>query len=571
MRAERPKARQSQLVTTYGVGALFPAGDQSLMICGIDEWDDRWAAEVEEPRLARSLGVQAFKAPPTGRRAGDVPSVRFPYYHYCPGCRRLDVFWRFDAVTMECRECDRELTPSRFVACCEDGHIEDFPYFQWVHRGADVAPGARHSLSLTSRGASSSLADIVISCTCGVPSYDLDGSFGRGALREVKSCGGHRPWLPSSADEACRKPLRVLQRGSSNVWFSTVRSAISIPPWSSPDARFVNKHWALLSHLPAEQLEMILGPLVATDRTGVTAEGIKRAIERRRGIAMQPPPTEADLRNDEYHALVDGHDGDGTATFKTRAIEVSASVAGLVVQVSAVDRLREVRALHGFTRVTASPTATASPRVAKLSSKPLDWLPATEVLGEGVFFRVSEELLATWEQSELARSRHRLLEEAMRHRDAGGDAEAKPVPSLRFLAMHSLAHMVLKELSLDAGYPVGALRERVYAEGDQAGILIYTASSDAAGSLGGLAALAQTESFARAVLGAVSRGGWCTNDPVCSESAASGSDGMSLSACHACMLLPETSCESMNVFLDRTLVAGPPGVPEEGLAGILRV
>jgi hypothetical protein len=355
------------------------------------------------------------------------------------------------------------------------------------------------------------------------------------------------------------------------VWFSSVRSAFSIPPWSSPDARFVNKHWALLSHLPAEQLEMILGPLVATDRTGVTAEGIKRAIERRRGIAVQPPPTEADLRNDEYHALVDGHDGNGTSTFKTRAIEVSASVAGLVVQVSAVDRLREVRALHGFTRVTASPTATASPGVAKLSSKPLDWLPATEVLGEGVFFRVSEELLATWEQSELGRSRHRMLEEAMRHRDTGGGAGAKPVPSLRFLVMHSLAHMVLKELSLDAGYPVGALRERVYAEGDQAGILIYTASSDAAGSLGGLAALAESESFARAVVGAVARGGWCTNDPVCSESGASGSDGMSLSACHACMLLPETSCESMNVFLDRTMVSGLPGVPEDGLAAVLRV
>ena len=248
---DRPKARQSQLVTTYGVGSLYPAGDQSFMVCGTDEWDEKWSPSVEEPRLARSLGVHSFKAPSSGKRSGDVPVVRFPQFHYCPECRRLDRFWAFDARKMECPDCTRDLTPSRFVACCENGHIEDFPYFQWVHRGADTT-GSDHTMRLEARGASSSLADIVVRCSCGVPAHDLDGSFNRNALTEIKRCGGKRPWLPGAPDEICDKPLRALQRGSSNVWFSAVRSSISIPPWSSPNAQFVTKHWTVLEHLPED-------------------------------------------------------------------------------------------------------------------------------------------------------------------------------------------------------------------------------------------------------------------------------------------------------------------------------
>ncbi|WP_167051353.1 DUF1998 domain-containing protein [Salinibacterium sp. ZJ77] len=562
---DRPKARQSQLVTTYGVGSLFPAGDQSLMICGIDEWDERFSPEVEEPRLARSLGVRTFRSPSSGRKIGDVPVVRFPEYHYCPGCRRLDPFWRFDATKMKCQDCDRDITPSRFVACCEDGHIEDFPYFNWVHRDAAGPRGGTHQLKLTSRGASSSLADIVISCSCGVRPYDLDGSFGYSALRQIKSCGGNRPWLPGSPPEQCTKPLRVLQRGSSNVWFSAVRSAISIPPWSSPDARFVNRFWTVLKEFPDASLELAL-PAFAASEPGVSIAGVAELIRRRRGSEEAEPPTELDLRNDEYYALRDGSVMHNSDTFTCREVDVSPRLSGFVAQVSAVDRLREVRALHGFTRVTASATATATPRIAKLSARALDWLPATEVLGEGVFIRLDEQLVQRWESSVFAVSRRSVLSNslALRARESGVDTVE--APSTRFLTLHTFAHAVLKELSLEAGYPTGALRERVYAEEGQTGVLIYTASSDAAGSLGGLAALSSAELLARAVEGALSRATWCSNDPVCSESVPSGSDGLNLAACHACMLLPETSCESKNIFLDRALLVGG-AESEGGLAG----
>lgn len=559
---DKPKARQSQLVTTYGVGSLFPAGDQSFIICGTDDWDERWCAEVEEPRLARSLRVRTFRAPSTGSNRGDVPAVRFPAYHYCPTCRRLDYFTRFDARKMQCPDCVTDLTPSRFVACCENGHIEDFPYFQWVHRGHDVV-GDNHKLKLTTRGASSSLADIVISCSCGVPAHDLDGSFSAGALQKIKSCAGRRPWLPGTEKELCEKPLRVLQRGSSNVWFAAVRSSISIPPWSSPAAQYVTRNWHILEHM---EDDAIAGVVDKQRAPGLTVEGVLAQVRQRRGLDPNHVPTEAELRAEEYRALIDGNDAGSRDTFQCVEVDVAGELVGLVSQVSKVTRLREVRALTGFSRVTPMPTDTTNPRLARLSAAPRDWLPATEVLGEGVFVRLDDDLVSSWEKSAFAIRRQKLLADSLARRASESGAESPDAPSSRFIAVHSLAHAVLKELSLDAGYPVGSLRERIYADGEQTGFLVYTASSDAAGSLGGLAALADEARFAHALASAVSRASWCSNDPVCSESGPSGADGLNLAACHACLLLPETSCEHRNIYLDRVALVGTPDYPGDGLA-----
>lgn len=571
MLTDKPKARQSQLVTTYGVGALFPAGDQSFMVCGIDEWDPKWSAPIEEPRLASSLGVSVFRSPPSGRRSGDVPVVRFPTYHYCPECRRLAPFWTFDSTRMRCAECERDLTPSRFVACCENGHIEDFPYFNWVHRGSAGAAG-EHVLRLRSSGASSSLADVVIACSCGVPPYNMDGSFARFALRDIKRCAGKRPWLPGAPDEVCDKPLRVLQRGSSNVWFSRVRSAISIPPWSSPDAKFVTKHWDVLQHLTEPAVSQVLGSMLtaASPSAGLSLEGLLRVIGQRSGLAQRAEATDEELRQEEYRALVDGHEGGPLDSFRAERVEVDVRLRPLVMQVSKVTRLREVRALEGFTRVTAAATETASPQMARLSQEQLDWLPATEVIGEGVFIQLQESAVAAWEASQLAGERQSKIGEAfaLRAAEYGGDPDN--APSARFLGIHALAHALLVELSLDAGYPVGSLRERIYAGPGQAGMLIYTASSDAAGSLGGLAALAEPGALADSLIGAAGRCSWCSNDPVCAESGPSGTDGLNLAACHACLLLPETSCEHRNTYLDRVgLIGANPGDRQGLLAFVL--
>jgi len=303
----------------------------------------------------------------------------------------------------------------------------------------------------------------------------------------------------------------------------------------------------------------------AARNPGIDTEGVLEVVAQRRGVEKGKIPTESDLRQEEYLALRDGNDTGANDAFQCIEVNVSSEISHFAAQVSKVSRLREVRALHGFSRVTPQTNSDSSQKLAQLSIVPQHWLPAVEVYGEGVFVRIDEPWLAKWESGVLAKQRVGMLADAIALRDHESGAPTAEVPTVRFIAIHTLAHAVLKELSLDAGYPAGALRERIYAEADQAGFLIYTASSDAAGSLGGLAALAEEERFAAVLKSAAARTVWCSNDPVCTESGPSGSDGLNLAACHACLLLPETSCEHRNIYLDRASLTGGIADSDSGL------
>src|SRR4051795_10014880 len=158
--------RRSQLVTTYGVGAVIPVGDEAFMVAALERWDVP-GPDLHEPRLERELRVRGFVQPPATDDRPDVPVVRFPTFQSCPMCRRLARHNDFTHPDLnDCRDCGTALVPSRFVVACEHGHVDDFPYERWVHQGP--APTAKvHSLSMSSTGQTASLGGIVISCSCG--------------------------------------------------------------------------------------------------------------------------------------------------------------------------------------------------------------------------------------------------------------------------------------------------------------------------------------------------------------------------------------------------------------------
>lgn len=556
------RARRTTLVSTFGVGSLYPAENDSVMICGLDEWPTQFSRVLDEPRLAASLGVQELREPSSGRRNGDIPVVRFPTWGFCPKCRRLDLIWKLTSKTLRtCVACNRgTITPSRFVACCEKGHIEDFPYLRWAH-GKSVEPDEHH-LTLKTKGESSALADLEVVCQCGAR-RSLDGAFGVNALREIKGCGGRRPWMPSEPTSAspCDGTLRTLQRGSSNVWFAATRSAISIP--SVRDRAMKAVRPILKRFSPDADASGIAQQLRRPP--GLTMEDLAAAIaELRQPLQERRKPTNSELRAEEYAALVQGlseADKDSKLFLCEKVDLIDSNVPPIISQVSRVSRLREVRALRGFSRVTpADPDAdNSNSNLVELSAGHLSWLPAMEVLGEGVFLRVDENALTAWCDSDFAKSRVRQILESQETLSSTSLAAHLTVTG-RSLALHSLAHALLDECSLTAGYPTASLRERVYAEEGQAGILIYTATADSAGSLGGLAALSNKHRFNSVFRSAITRATWCTSDPVCIESGASGVDGMNLSACHACLLLPETSCEQFNLVLDRKCLIEPDGL-----------
>lgn len=554
------KGRRSSLVSTFGVGSLFPTEDDSVMIAGLENW--RGGEEIVEPRLADSLGVSEFRTPPSGMRRGDVPVVRFPEAVFCSKCRRVGKSWEIASRNdRRCRNCNEKVSPSRFVACCTNGHIEDFPYFAWAHPGgADDAP--EHKLSLISRGHTSALSDLLVKCSCG-RARSMDGAFQASALQGVKSCYGSRPWLIGAENEECTEPLRTLQRGSSNVWFAIVRSTISIPSVADAARKYVQKKFAGID----KSVDPAMAARMFTPPKGITPEQVEKALrDYQTPAATRERPTDRELRAQEYTALVQGF-SDASSEHQFLCEEVDLDDTGLpeiVAQVSRVGRLREVRALTGFTRVKPVNPEQADLPVAPLSATRLDWLPAIEVLGEGVFVRLDEDLLAKWCASAFAVERAGQLLQAQESAGSFGLAASMQV-SPRVVVLHSMAHMLIEELSLNAGYPAASLRERLYHDEGQAGVLIYTATADGAGSLGGLAAQSDGQRFAGVLESAIERARWCTADPVCCETTASGVSGLNLAACHACLLLPETSCESFNLMLDRASLIGLPGQPRAGL------
>ena len=565
------KARRGQLLSTYGIGGLFPSETTSYMIVGMDEWNENRARPVSEPRLARSLRVSELKSPPAGT-ARDVPVIRFPITQVCPNprCRRIGSLFDLakDWNVARCAQCKEKalLTPFRLIVACAKGHIDEFPYFSWLHKGTPTLEGATHEMKLVSLGRTSSLSDLVLKCTCGVQPKSLDGTFGPKALAEFGPCNGARPWLGAESRQDCAETPRVLQRGASNVWFPAVRSAISIPPYSESLSKFVDKHWTSLED-PDAVTPKLLENIAKASRGKHSVAEITAEAARRRGAEEDSDFSEEALRREEFSALMSGREESGIESdFVCLRMQLDPSLPDLVTDVRKVTRLREVRALYGFSRLDGV-TELGAEGLCDLSRERSHWLPAIEVIGEGVFIALDRARLTAWAKGPFAQGRQKALQSAAGRRAAEFSRPEAPRVDIAQVAVHTLAHVLIDQLSLDAGYPAASLRERLYVDDDMAGILVYTASSDSAGSLGGVASQAAPESFASVLREGLRRLAWCSSDPVCIESMASGTDALNLAACHACVLVPETSCELNNTFLDRALLFGTPEPHElpEGL------
>ncbi|MEU3609916.1 DUF1998 domain-containing protein [Streptomyces sp. NPDC035033] len=587
----RGSVRRAQMITTYGVGSLIAVDNESFIVSGIDEAHRSWRLDeapiIHEHRLARALGVRHFRLPPAsdeGSRDG-VRVRRFPLWHSCPHCKCLQHVKGFNPPPGKniCtgRECDEEpLVPSRFVVACEDGHLDDFPYWKWLHRGNRAEGSTGHCggrMSLVFSGRSASLRSIVVSCTCGVPDVSMEGAFRRSALGDLKvRCEGRRPWLEGAPAEFCSKPPRTLQRGSSAVWQPVLRSALSIPPWSDGLAAKLAEHWeALRGYSSRMEIEIYLkGAFRGDDSVSVDAVMDLLAAEQEEDPAPENAVTDSRqaLLRQEYAQLSAGNALRDKGREEQFVCEPPVSGMSLlssfgVERTMLVKRLREVRALKAFTRV-ADPETGSEGHEAALSLTPTDWLPAMEVRGEGVFVRLDEHRLDEWAASEAVARRVKRMRDnhdrLLRER-AADPAEVPASPATpRLVLLHTLAHVLINEWSLEAGYPAGALRERLYADVHMAGFLVYTATSDSAGSLGGVVAQGEPARLAGALDSALRRAHWCSADPLCIESRSSGAGGANLAACHACAMLPETSCEHNNILLDRALLIGTPEDPELG-------
>ncbi|MFI8945044.1 DrmB family protein [Streptomyces sp. NPDC053750] len=588
----RGSVRRSQMITTYGVGSLIAVDNESFIVSGIDDAHRSWPLDeapiIHEHRLAHVLGVSHFRLPPASEDTSKdgVRVRRFPLWHSCPSCQSLQHVRGFNPPPGKnvCTDCDDEpLVPSRFVMACEDGHLDDFPFWKWLHRRNREEGASGHcggEMSMRFSGQSASLRSILISCTCGVPEVSMEGAFRRSALTDLGvRCEGRRPWLKDAPAEFCTQTPRTLQRGSSAVWQPVLKSALSIPPWSDGLADRLTGHWERLRSLGSrEKIEIHLMAAFPNDGS-ISVDAVMALLEAEQaedpaeeGTGDAGPANRYQaLRRQEYERLCAGNalreKGREEQFICEPPVSDPADLAPFGVErPMLVKRLREVRALKAFTRI-ANPESSSEGHEASLSLMPTDWLPAMEVRGEGVFVRLDEQRLDDWAESEAVAAR---VERMRTHHDrllrerATDPAEVPSSPATpRIVLLHTLAHILINEWSLEAGYPAAALRERLYADDTTAGVLIYTATSDSAGSLGGLVAQGEPSQLAGTLNSALRRAEWCSADPLCMESAG-GAGSVNLAACHACVLLPETSCEHNNVLLDRALLVGAPETPSLG-------
>jgi hypothetical protein len=564
------KLRPSQVVSMHGPGAVVDLPELSVIVAGIGSWFKTAADRITEPRLEAFIGSRGlYRAPKPGPgRFGGIPAFIFPEYLVCPHpkCRKLARFGDFSFVEyageFQCNSPEHQgpgrkptVFPARFMVACARGHLDDFPWHGWAHGGSSTCTG---DLKLIDTGSSGSANDLIVKCSCDA-SRPLGDAFQQGAHA---SCAGRQPWIGRShRDERhCPEKPRTILRGASNAYFPVVASAISIPPWSDPIYQDLAPYLEQLA--TADSLDKLKQGIdfgfyeIDNLLTKYTVEQIWNALSQR-----DAPPQETDLRSREYQALLHPEQSiDQKAEFEAASRSTPKGMSLHLSNVIAVTRLREVRALRAFTRIDSIPdvgerhdVSDVELRLAPIGTNSETWRPATELRGEGIFLKFDTDLLTTWEDSPAVVTRGQHLrpefEGWWQHR---GEVR---FPGMRYVLLHSFAHVLMREMSLDAGYSSSALRERIYSsrEEDMAGLLIYTASSDSDGSLGGLVDLANPDRLGQIIQRALKSAGFCASDPLCSGGRSSHTQ-LNGAACHACLLVAETSCEMGNKLLDRGAV-----------------
>ncbi|WP_097886265.1 DUF1998 domain-containing protein [Streptomyces sp. st140] len=573
--------RLSETISPFGVGSIVDVRGESLMAPDTSWWDKRSAREISCERLMARLGAGILKQPPThtnraGKNTPTLPYWRFPAWRFCERCDKLSKLTgkKLGKWSNTC-DCGGLLVPMRYVAVCEKGsHVQDVNWVQWVHRGRaagldEAIRFCRDYKSLRFRkvaNRSEGLTSLMVKCHgCG-NSRSLAELVSKGALqRDGMRCAGRQPWEPEGAvKDPCPHPLAAVQRGATGNYIAVRISALDIPeerPQAVEATDRIRGHVffeKVVTDNGGPQAEMVAG-WIATE-LGVTPETVLAVAA---GEEVGADEMLLDLKDGEWAAFLKKLDGGRDLTgsdfvVDARSLEGVAGPRHLLDGISGIGqvrRVREVRALRGFRRHDADAA------MIKSDLGPDQWrrptYPAIELFGEGIFLRFDEEKLAAWEAQPEVQARAGILK---KRRADSSWADRLDVPEPRYVALHTLAHLLIRRLAFASGYASAALQERIYANSDRAdrtaGILIYTAGGDAQGTLGGLVRLGEPDKLIPLLVSALDDADFCSNDPVCIESDRQGSSQLNLSACHGCSLVSETSCETGNRLLDRQLVLG---------------
>lgn len=581
--------RFSHLTSYSGVGAIVrSAEDKLVVVIDIRYWTDKNGNNTATlipyvDRIVKSLSIKKeLRMPPKGQEVihkgskeidgNYLPAVLFPTYAKCKKCSLLHPNpWRqqnkkFDE-RVNCQKCNGIL--EQVVWCCvsNEGHLDDVPWHAVCHEKSKTKCEIDYQsnyLKFTDKNGKE-----IIECTkCSSSNIYKQQQLG--------FIGKPQPWIYESVELKPDFRVDIVEVNSPTAYLPESVTALVIPPESRiSKTTIVDKLYNNSTAL--RELNSTKTPLGKKSKLQRLATKYKSSVKDIKNAIMQIEEgypnfdtifTDSDLIQEEYKAfltpLTDVKDDEDFVTeHKTqqwKSLKIERPESELSALITLVDnhivakRLREILIFKGFKRgiQEGNEQSIVPPDIEGKG----DWLPAIELFGEGVFFTLDNDILSKWEA--LSGVKNRAAEVSERYEISALNLGDDIVITPRFILLHTLAHLIIRELEITAGYPAASLSERIYhsKNAKMAGILIYTAVPDVVGSLGGIVESAQPKEFLKILNNAFKQAQWCSLDPVCTEHQGQGPSWLNRAACHGCVLVPETACEYGNVFLDRVFIKG---------------
>ncbi|MFJ6783875.1 DrmB family protein [Streptomyces yangpuensis] len=633
-RAKVGSARPSSLLYTYGPGSIMDLPQFTVMSTGLDDWDRIWRRRdslpptIHAPRLRdvvrmmlRSPDVQLRPhpwQPKKNSRSADgndlgVPARVFPQWLRCTGCDMLGMLSQFDyknthpfrtdLATFEHAKCTgrsgnrtrkpmrRPAVPARYLLACVDGHLDEFPYELWVHHGQPCSKAEVPPLKMVDRTAGKG-ASAVIECAACDMRRPMNEAQSEGGKDKLPLCRGRHPHLDAFEPRGCPNQTKLMLVGASNLWFPATQSIVVMPESQQEKASdLADRIRTTLGdklHKYRQHLDMIRDLLDGrVDVTGMSDHELEAVVEAACAPQATPEEQEEQIRDwdpvdllvpEWRYLLLDilgARDEDAKSGLTLATRQRGEHLQPEITRVLAVEKLRKVNALVGFTRIDDMDRVGDLPRrLAPLTRTPRPtWTVATEDRGEGIFLQLDEDSVAAWEKHILGtdlwqahqQAHHRNFERRFSETAGRVDPNSRLKPP-RYWLVHTFAHVLIRELALTCGYSAASLSERLYAwpaaEGREpaAGLLICTTASDSDGTLGGLVQLSEPTRLQRVVASALRKARRCSSDPICSmRTPRTPEDFLHGAACHCCAMASETSCERANRFLDRRFLIDLPG------------
>ncbi|MEO0158738.1 MAG: DUF1998 domain-containing protein [candidate division WOR-3 bacterium] len=584
--------RLSQFVFTWGPGSILesldgprviPAPDIGLFgVMNLTPGD----FEISDRRLTESLlgGSRIFRLPQE-TEGGRYMTRPFPSWKFCSdrhsyaGRSGFSVVFRGNS----CPLCGGRGAASRFIMACPQGHMDDVNWAGELHgRGSRRACQQNWFMLLGTGGALSRMVLECPACRARMPFRDLyDADLQcTGRYPERERVGEHTP------REECMIPAKIIQRQASNLRIPVLQTVFSIPPMHtilhnrlehSPVYHGLVASGIILGGrvyrdaFSRSRLETILRNLVGEgvlredfmdDILVCSDEDILKAIEDVAGC--RGGSSYRSLLMEEFRTFIRALD-EGIPPLRSERppspvlIEVNPELgrhvraAGVEFCVVPVLRLRSITVQRGYLReVGNSPAVMVD--VSFRTDSGVRWYPGIELFGEGIFITLRNAALINGPEGEDA-ERWYAADPLLYPRHLFRDDETRDELHPGFVLWHTLSHLLIRAISVEAGYPSASLRERVYFEPagqrSRGGVLIYAVQPGSDGTMGGL--LSMVPIFDRIMNRALEMLVSCSGDPLCLETRFQSGHYAGASCC-GCLFISETSCEHRNMWLDRRVL-----------------